>query len=187
MRAAAILLLLSVGWTQSALGQDTAKWGQVGGWQIRVDRSVGDGCFAVQAFDGGTIVRIGFDAAAQKIYVFFGDDDWKSIEVGKIYPVRVVFDGVSAFNGEMKGLSIGKTVFLAHTDLSTDFVKNFMQRNGMQIFYRGSQIAHLSLRNTFAAVGEVINCQREIGGNPGTSNRDPFVSTPPRQNRDPFR
>jgi len=141
----------------------------------------------MQVFERGTIVRIGFDVTAQTIYLIFAHDDWKSIEVGKIYPVRIIFDGVSTYNGEMKGQSVGNKITLVHRNLSTDFVKDFMQRNGMQVFYRGDQIANLSLKNTFAAVGEVVNCQREVGGKPGTSNRDPFVSTPPPQNRDPFR
>ncbi len=137
MRTFVMLLMLSMGLCPPALGQDTAKWGQVGGWEIRVDRTVGDGCFAMQVFERGTILRIGFDVSAQKIYLLFGHDDWKSIEAGKIYPIRAVFDGISTYNGEMTGQAVGKRVFLVHRNLSTDFVKDFMQRNGMQVFYRG--------------------------------------------------
>jgi len=105
-----------------ALAQNTALWGQVRGWHIRVDRSVGDGCYAAQAFEGGTLVRIGYDAAAKRLYLLFTDDDWKSLEEDKTYPVRIVFDGSRTFDGEMKGLRIGKTVYLAHRNIGRDLV-----------------------------------------------------------------
>lgn len=48
MRAIVMLLMLSMGLCPPALGQDTAKWGKVGGSEIRVHRTVGDGCFPMQ-------------------------------------------------------------------------------------------------------------------------------------------
>jgi hypothetical protein len=117
-------------------------------------------------------------------------DQWKSLEVGKLYPVRIVFDGVSPYNGEMHGHRLaGGTLVLSHRNLSSDFVKDFMQRNGMRLYYQGSQIASLSLRNTYAAVGEVYNCQKEFGFGGGSSREsDPFTSSGGgSSSRDPFR
>lgn len=173
-----------------AEASDVANWATVGGWSIKVDRTLGDSCFAFAPYEGGTVLRIGVDAQKEKIYFLVGHDGWKSLEEGKIYPVRIVFDGAKDYQGEMRGHRINGFVVLAHRDLSTDFVRDFMQRNGMEIFYRGAKIASLSLRNTFAAVREVINCQREIGfSGSGSTNRrsDPFVSTPGPGSRDPFR
>jgi hypothetical protein len=166
--------------------QKPGKWAEVGGWEIRVDPSVGNGCFAMQAYEDGTVVRIGVNVGSKAIYLFFLNDAWKSLEVGKIYPVRVVFDGVSTYNGEMKGHRLaGGAIVLSHDNLSSAFINDFMQRNGMRIFYQGNRIAGLSLRNTYAAVGEVVNCQKEFGV--GASNADPFSSSSGRSNGDPFR
>jgi hypothetical protein len=170
--------------------QKAAKWAQVGGWDIRVDESVGNGCFAMQTYEDGTVARIGVDVSQQRIYLLFLNEAWKSLEVGKIYPVRVVFDGVSTYNGDMKGHRLaGGAIVLSHSNLSSEFVKDFMQRNGMRIYYQGSSIASLSLRNTYAAIGEVFNCQKEFGFGSGSSqNSDPFSSSSGgRPNRDPFR
>lgn len=162
--------------------QKSGKWADVGGWEIRVDASVGNGCFAIQEYEDGSIVRIGVDVDNKRIYLFFSNNAWKSLEQGKIYPVRVVFDGVSTYNGEMNGYRLsGGTMVLAHRNLNTDFVKDFMLRNVMRIYYEGRQIASLSLRNTYAAISEVSNCQSEFGfgsgssrGGSGGSGRDPF-------------
>jgi hypothetical protein len=131
--------------------QNAGKWAEVGGWEVRVDPSVGNGCFAIQLYEDGTVVRIGVDVDQKRIYLFFGNNSWKSLELGKIYPVRITFDGVSNYNGEMNGYRLaGGTMVLAHRNLSSDFVKDFMQRNGMRLYYQGNQIANLSLRNTIA-------------------------------------
>jgi hypothetical protein len=175
---AALLQLLIVPAVRSDTGE-TAKWGKVGGWDIRVDRTVGDGCFAMQVFERGTIVRIGFDVASRAIYLVFGHDDWKSLEEGKRYPVVIRFDNSQDYNGEMKGEQLGKAIFLVHHNLNADFLKDFMARNSMEIFYRGVSIARVSLQNTFAAVAEVIKCQREIGfAGKGPRSQDPVAGTP---------
>jgi hypothetical protein len=112
------------------------------------------------------------------------------LEVGKIYPVRIIFDGVSSYNGEMKGFRlVGGAMVLVHRNLSGDFVRDFMQRNGMRLFYQGNQIANLSLRNTYAAVDEVYNCQKEFGFGSGSSREtDPFSSSSGGgRSPDPFR
>jgi hypothetical protein len=165
------LLVAVVCGSSEVLAQRSGKWADVGGWEIRVDASVGNGCFAIQQYEDGSIVRLGVDIDNKRLYLFFGNNAWKSLEQGKIYPVRVVFDGVSAYNGEMVGHRLsGGTMVLAHRNLNSDFVKDFMLRNVMRVHYQGSQIANLSLRNTYAAVSEVTNCQSGSGG----SARDPF-------------
>jgi len=180
---AVVLCSLMAGVTAHA---QTAQWGQVGGWQIRVDRSVGDGCFAVQEFEGDTIVRIGYDAEKKRVYLLFTDDDWSSLQEDKVYPVRLVFDGGSSFNGEMTGLKLGKTIWLAHRNVSSDLVQAFMERSTMKIFYNGTQIAHLSLRNTYAALMEVVTCQQAM--NTGTASGKPAAPiVPPPKSSDPFR
>lgn len=168
------------------LAQTAPKWAQVGGWETRVDKSVGNGCFAMQRYEDGTVVRVGVNVGQKSVYLLFLNDAWKSLEVGKIYPVRIVYDGVSTYDGEMKGHQLaGGALVLAHSNLSTEFVRDFMQRNSLHIYYHGSRIAALSLRNTYAAVAEVINCQREFGVGPRDS--DPFSSSGAGPNRDPFR
>jgi len=58
-----------------------------------------------------------------------------------------------------------------------------MEISTMKIFYRGSQIAHLSLAGTYAALVEVVRCQQAM--NTGTTS-DPFTPAPP-PSSDPFR
>jgi hypothetical protein len=164
-----------------------ARWGEVGGWAIRVDRSVGDGCYAHQLYTDDTHVRIGFDIKKKSIYFMITNSAWRSIEVGKIYQMQLLFDGQYKYNGDFRGIKMGEYVWLDHSDVSGEFAKDFMQRSNLRVFYQGARIASLSLANTFAAVAEVMNCQREIGGSSGGApqSADPFNRSS-RNPADPF-
>lgn len=182
---AAVLGVLAA---STAQAQGTAaRWGEVGGWAIRVDRSVGDGCYAHQSFTDDSQLRIGFDVKRKSIYFMIANPAWRSIEVGKIYSMQLVFDGQYKYNGEFRGVKMGDYVWLDHSDVSGDFAKDFMQRSGLHVFYQGARVARLSLANTYAAVTEVINCQREIGGASGGAPQpaDPFNRSS-RSPADPF-
>jgi hypothetical protein len=159
---------------------NTATWGTVGGWQIRVDRSIGNGCFAAQAYSDGTVVRLGFDMNRKVIYLVFGKEAWRSIEPGKVYHVDFEFDGVARYAGDLRGVRLGSSAFLDADDLTLAFTRDFMERSELRIYYRGVLINHLSLQNTHAAIGEVIHCQQEIaasgaGNDQYRSAGDPFM------------
>src|SRR5262249_20347197 len=150
----------------SATAQTTAEWSQVGGWAIRVDRSLGNGCFAVQTYEDGSIIRLGFDPNRRTIDFLLGNPAWQSLEAGKKYRIVFEFDGVDRYDGELEGktLSNGTLVFLDHNNVSVKFTEAFMQRNVMRVYYQGNRIGSLSLANTYAAIAEVLNCQSQFKG-----------------------
>jgi hypothetical protein len=189
MRTVVSIIVLATVMLHPALARsdskETGKWGQVGGWQVRVDPSLGHGCFAMQIYEDGTVIRVGFNISNRTIYFTLGNTAWRSLEVGKIYRMRSVFDDQKSYDGELTGRQIGGDgmVFLDHSSVSYEFTHDFMARSGMRIYFRGNQI----LRNTYAALSEVVNCQREMnsaGGNVGSQQpaADPFAGP----SRDPF-
>ena len=170
-----------------AHAQNSAKWGEVGGWSIRVDRTIGDGCYAHQSYEDGTDVRVGFDMKKKSIFFMIANPAWRSLEVDRLYRMRLTFDDQQSYNGEFRGLRMGDLVWLDHSNVSAAFAGDFMQRNGLRVYYNGARIAGLSLRNTYLAVTEVMNCQREMAGagRSGTGSQpatDPFTRRP----TDPF-
>jgi hypothetical protein len=72
-RALIVSALCSIALTTSAVAQ-TAEWGQVGGWKIRVDRTLGNGgCFAFQSYEDGSVIRLGFNPERKTIYFLLGN------------------------------------------------------------------------------------------------------------------
>jgi hypothetical protein len=181
MRTIGLLLAASIAVSAAEVSaRQTAPWGSVPGWDIRVDRSLGDGCYAHQAHGDGTTVRIGFDANKKMMYLTIGNPAWQSVEAGRGYRLALVFDDVVRYSGSFKGIVMASSqqVYLDAEDLSDRFAVDFMVRGRLGIYYQGSQIAYLSLANSAAAIAEVTRCQLAINGlNQGT----------PQQRSDPFK
>ena len=180
------LCLLSV-LSMGAFAAPTFSWNdgmpayaQVGGWQVRVDPAVGNGCFASQYHEDGTGIRLGIDPERHNLYLVLGNPAWASLEEGKTYRLRFMFDQAKAYDSDLEAGALGDWVVLARSGLGTDFVTDFVESTGVRIDYRGVPIAHLSLRNARAALTEMTKCQKEMesaGGGNSASVRpvsDPF-------------
>jgi hypothetical protein len=157
--------------TAALLGSTAAahaqtKWGHdVGGWSIMIDNSNG-GCFAIQEYTDGSIVRIGLVPKTHGVKLYFGNANWSAIVAGKTFNVRFVFDGTSSYDGDMNSILMGdgKTVALVHDHVSHAFATDFAERSNLKLFNRvdGRRLANLSLANTSAALLEVFNCQNGV-------------------------
>jgi hypothetical protein len=69
--------------------QDTILWRAVGQWQIRVDKSLGYGCFLIGSYTRGTVLRIGIDQQNGNSYVLVGNEAWRSLQVGNQYDLAL--------------------------------------------------------------------------------------------------
>jgi hypothetical protein len=164
-----------------AFSQDsgTRAYAQVGGWQVRVDPAVGNGCYAMRYYEDGTGIRLGIDPDRQKLYLILGNPAWTSLEDGKTYRLRFVFDQAKTYDSDLEAGLLGDRLVLARSGLGTDFVIDFVERTSVRVDYRGAPIAHLSLSNARAALTEMTRCQKEMesaGGNPASVRpaSDPF-------------
>ena len=90
-----------------ARAQDTLLWRTVGQWQIRVDKSLGYGCFLVGSYTQGTILRIGIDQQSGNGYVMVGNEAWRSLQVGNQYDLALRFDNASPWRGNATARRIG--------------------------------------------------------------------------------
>ena len=68
----------------SARGEEAPRWGSVSGWEIRVDTSLGHGCFASRSYEEGSLLRVGFDPSLRSGYLFFG-----APSLGVLCPPRI--------------------------------------------------------------------------------------------------
>jgi hypothetical protein len=136
-----------------------------------VDPTMGNGCFAYSAYQRGSVVRIGIDKADGKIYLLFGNTNWRTMEAGKRYDVVFLFDGTSRYTGDVTVKQMESATFLLHNNISADFARDFAARNNLQIFWGERTILNVSLANTTMAVNEVIRCQQQVDGSQSPSVR----------------
>jgi hypothetical protein len=91
LAVAATLLMLS---SLTAVAGESGLWRNSGDWQIRVDSSLGHGCFMVASFRDGEIIRLGFDNNSNVSYLMMGNPKWRSLEKGMYYTVSLQFNGI---------------------------------------------------------------------------------------------
>ena len=188
--ALSLVFLFSI-FTQPSFSQAVTWNEDVRGWFIGVDRSLGDGCFMHSSFDGGSVLRSGFDINDDSMYIVVGNRNWASLEEGKLYPIEIQFGNRPPWNGDAnvfiwrdgdKALSL--TVPFTN-DTADNFVRELQQTQNIVVRYQNAQIMNLSLRGSFAAMAEVLNCQETmLRNNPPSA--DPFKAGNA-NGTDPFR
>jgi hypothetical protein len=186
LRSAAITALLAFT-SVSATAQDVVKWAEVGGWPVIVDRTIGDGCFTYMEYNNGTVLRIGFNRSASQAYILIANQAWTSLEVGKEYDLRLIFGRAEPWDGPATAVDFNGVTALWMNFTSVDVILEFMQKQGVQIWYSNRMVDHLSLKGSFAAFSEVLRCQEAMNARPSPTDpsKDPF-SGQPNQVSDPF-
>jgi hypothetical protein len=172
----------------TSVGEETIKWGSVGQWEIRVDPTIGNGCFTYMSWTGGTIFRIGITPEEGGFQFFLGNQEWESLEVGKKYNIEIQFGRKTKWEIEATGSQIGGDglTFLYAQGEKTKFITEFMEQTNMRIFYGDKEIDNLNLSKSYAAILEVIRCQKMMNEpSASRSNSDPFSASRSRAT-DPF-
>jgi len=172
------LSLLAIGWAALSLpvsAQDSVLWKNVGDWEVSIDPTIGNGCYAVASWNGGTVLRIGLNPQDDNFYVLIGNDSWTSLKPEESYDLQIQFDRRNAWDVSANGLQFnpGETVYLHATSSKFDFIREFMRGSKMKISYNGKKIDTLKLRGSSRAFKEVMNCQNQVDARDASSG-DPF-------------
>ncbi|WEX76167.1 hypothetical protein PYH37_004446 [Sinorhizobium numidicum] len=193
-------LLISV-CTVSAEPSEIIKWKDVNGWTVASDVTMEGSCFIISEYEGGVTLRLGFHPKGSEFpfYMMFGNDDWKSIEIGKDYDLSFQFDRSEPWTASARvaGDESGKFLFINLAE--PDFLSGFVRKRGLKITFEDRVVANLSLRDSGRAAEEMLNCQKAVdkliaeedekrdpfGGK--AEETDPFTATGGRgSSKDPF-
>jgi hypothetical protein len=166
----------------SAFAQQTELWRTVGQWQIRLDKSLGYGCFLLGSYTRGTVLRIGIDQQNGNGYVMVGNEAWRSLQIGNQYPLSLRFDNESPWRGKATARRIGSgdMVFLYLSFSRSRFLVELARKMNLTIFYNGDVVTQLPLRGTNAAVQEMLRCQQaaDVARRNNRPSGDPFAGAP---------
>jgi len=190
MRGTKTTLLLSFILSASSVeAQDSIPWGsgEVKGWKVAVDTTLGNGCFIATVFDGDTVLRLGIDATDYSYYFMIGDPDWQSLEDGKEYDLEFHMGRKTPWEALATGLRMGDLPTLVVSSGEFSFIDEFASQRNIRVNFEGNQIANLSLAGSYAAVTEMVACQVAMGegaSSPAQNTSDPFRKP---SGKDPFR
>jgi len=162
-----------------AAAQESVFWKSVGDWDISIDTTIQDGCYALASWSGGTEVRIGRNPELENFYVLIGNEKWASLTHGGEYDIKIKFGGRPVWDVTARGWQFGEggTVFLHAQSTKMDFVREFQRALTMKISYDGKEIDTLKLTGSRKAWDAVEACQKEVAARGSANIDDPFASS----------
>lgn len=163
---------------QPVAAQDAEFWKNVGSWEISIDTTIGNGCYALTSWDGGTVLRIGLNPVEDNFYLLIGNDGWTSLAAAGVFDIAIRFDNGTAWEVSARGLQIssGKTVYLHAESSEFGFIDEFKRARLMKISYAGNELDRLELKGSSRAFREVVACQEAVKKRVA----DPFLGVPKR-------
>lgn len=161
-----------------AQAQDNDFWGAVGDWDISVDPTIDNGCYAIASWTGGTTLRIGRNPQRDNFYFLIGNDEWSSLRADGEYEIQIQFGNRPVWDVSANGFQFnpGETVYLEAQSTKMEFIREFQAALNMKISYNGSQIDNLKLTGSRRAWDEVERCQNAQNNRPPSN--DPFSNDP---------
>jgi hypothetical protein len=171
---------------------DTVEYAHIGSWTIGIDPTLGNGCFALGQWKGGTVLRLGFDLSdGGSLYFIFGNPEWQSVEYGKSYRVSISFGDETPWDGKATGISFDppeNQPFLSlgiADDQAPVFIREFMEENTIVATYEDREVFRLRLQDAERTGNKLLECQNSID-NPSPDD-DPFRARPTSRRSDPFK
>ena len=156
--AATIVLL-----PPTALADDPAAlWATTRDWQIRVDKTLGDGCFMVGSYLDGTILRAGLAPAFNASYLWVSNNKWKWVKDGEVYSIDIAFDRGTRSPWKAVGLVMDGIRFLMLPFPNEGVWRDISGGSILRLSHNGRTLTDLPLTKTAAAVSAIFTCQDTV-------------------------
>jgi hypothetical protein len=179
-----------------ASATEAIHWKKVGYWDVLMDQTMGNACYATTSYEGGSVLRVGFNFSGPENTMYFalGNENWKSIEAGKDYEINIVFDSQAPWKATALGVDFAEAKWLYVNGLKTDFATDFSRKHGLTAYFQGREVARLTLKGSSKAFDEMIACQDAVNEvmakkpqQPASPPSDPFAPASGVKNAtDPF-
>ena len=158
--------------------QETTLWGQFDNWEVWVDPTQGNGCFAYVSYDDGSFFRAGYDNTDGSSHVFFSNPKWKSLAPGSTYTIRVYFDPIESYwDSDAAAQEFDDGMLFLRMDTSDPtLMDDVLKASTARIEFKGEEIASFDLSGSSRAINGVFDCQDDPA-NQGANSDDPFGGT----------
>jgi hypothetical protein len=162
-----LCLLLAAAPAVPAAAQDNF-WGSFGDWDVSIDPTIDNGCYALASWNGGTVLRIGRNPQLDNFYFLIGNPAWSSLQPDRSYDLAIQFGNRPVWDVSANGLqfSEGEEVYLHAQSDKMDFIREFQKALNMKISFEGAEIDNLKLTGSSRAWTEVEKCQEEMNNRP---------------------
>ena len=143
-----------------SLGQSaTLIYGNVNGWTVHTDPNQDYRCYAEALYEGGSAIRIGFDADSQ-MYVSIIDSSWAGTVAGESYEVALQFDEETPATYSAVGVSEASGLSVTVPSVQrAQFRDDFANRYMVSAHHGDQEPVMLSLGGSSRATRMLDECQ----------------------------
>ena len=152
---------LSMGISAGAHASDIHTVGTVSGWDIIIDQSLGFGCAMQSEFEGGALVRMGFNKQDGHGYIIVLSEDWSDIQVGQHYDIGMDLDG-RQYTGNAEGFELSGMPGVYIPFDNSEFFVSIMKKHTLQLKHQGRSAIAISLAGTYNALEATMSCQEGV-------------------------
>lgn len=152
------VILANAASSEQTLSHDV--WGEAGGWNVKIDPSVSNGCYIERNLEDGTLVRVGYVPDRKGGFFAAYNAAWTNIKEGVAGTIQFDF-GQSRFEGEYIGDIVadlrGGYAFFNNPE----FLQEFGKRNDVSIKGDGEDALAFKLSGTAKAINAMQTCDAE--------------------------
>lgn len=143
-----------------AFAQPFETWGTSGDWSIKVDTSVGNGCFIERQTPEDLKIRLGYLPDRVGAFISASSVEWSDLEVGSAQTVTMFLDD-AVFAGETELFQDGDAYGGLSFFNNPDFLKEFAKKRSMTIVDPNGDKARFDLTGTANALKSLDKCQTQ--------------------------
>lgn len=148
---------------------NTYIFGNVSGWTVHTDPEHNYRCFAEVQYEGGTLIRLGFNSADAQLYVSVADPTLNDISNGETRAAQLIFDGEESLHATAVGAFIGADSgaqgirLKISPGIQESFTKGFKARQSLEVSIAGLDPLWFSLAGSYRATQLLEDCQTSMG------------------------
>lgn len=167
MEGAALAALVGAAGAGHA-ASDTFVYEIVSGWTVHTDRARDFSCSMEARYEGGSVIRLGFDEGGDSMYLVVGDPAWAALEVGRRYEAEVAVGDESAWASRASAVVMDEEAGLRglRVDLGPDrgeaVTRRLMREYSVTVGYDGGEPLELSLGGSYQAGLKLTECQEAM-------------------------
>lgn len=136
--------------------------GKVGNWAIRIDRTLGFGCYAFAYYEDGTILRVMASPADNEIFIGLANSRWRSLQPDQVYPVEIQFGGYDPWIGNAAVTALTPTLKMLSLSIDGKFIEELSNSWYLEARYEDRPLARLRLDGSNEMLDSLATCQDAV-------------------------
>ena len=141
---------------------ETLQISKVGNWAIRIDKTLGYGCYAFAYYDDGTTLRIMASPTHNNVYIGLANPRWRSLQIEQSYLVDIQFGASEPWQGNAAVIELSPTLKMLSLPIDGEFLDELASSRLVEARYQKRPLAYLRLDRSKEMLDSLAACQEAV-------------------------